>query len=52
MLDEGVAGLGEDGDEVREGEGAERDQDRDAAEEFGDQAVGLEIRREDVVECV
>ncbi len=52
MLDEGVAGFGQDGDEVREREGTERDQDRDPAEEFGDQAVGLEIGGEDVVEWV
>ncbi len=52
MFDERVAGFGEDRDEVWKGEGTERDEDWDPAEEFRDEAVGLEIGGEDVVECV
>jgi len=49
LLYEGVAGLGEDGDEVVQSQGREGDEDGDAAEEFGDEAVGLEVGWCDVV---
>lgn len=50
LLDERVPGLGEDGDELGFGEGVEGCEDGDAAEEFGDEAVGLEVCWEDGVE--
>lgn len=52
LLDEGVARLREDGDEVRERERVERRDDGDAAQELGDQAVVLEIAGDDGVEGV
>lgn len=52
LLDDGVAGFGEDADEGVLVEGGERGADGDAADEFGDEAVGLEVRWFDEVERV
>lgn len=43
LLDQRIPWLGEDGDELREGERVQGREDGNTAEEFGDQAVGLEV---------
>lgn len=43
MLEQAVPRFGQHADEVGEGEGGERGGDGDAAREFGDETVGLEV---------
>lgn len=52
LLDEGVTRFGQDGDELGLGQGMEGSDDWNATEEFGDEAIGLEVTGEDGVEGI